>query len=177
MVDIAYGGENGFSQAIQLSADILQDVKFVKEKKLITKYFDEVAQDTGKICFGVDDTIRALDAGAVSMLIVHDQIAVNRYELRNPHTSEENTLYLRPDQEKDPKHFKDEEGRDLDVVDKKALSEWLVENYKNFGAKLEFVTDKSQEGSQFVKGFGGIGGMMRYQMSFDDYEDMANDYD
>lgn len=26
------------------------------------------------------------------------------------------------------------------------------------GATLEIITDRSQEGSQFVKGFGGIGG-------------------
>lgn len=36
--------------------------------------------------------------------------------------------------------------------------EWLANNYKNFGATLEIITDKSQEGSQFVRGFGGIGG-------------------
>ena len=37
------------------------------------------------------------------------------------------------------------------------LVEWFAENYKTFGATLEFVTNKSQEGSQFVNGFGGIG--------------------
>lgn len=30
---------------------------------------------------------------------------------------------------------------------------------QGFGAALEIVTDKSQEGAQFVKGFGGIGGL------------------
>ena len=40
-----------------------------------------------------------------------------------------------------------------------ALVEWFANNYKNFGAQLEFVTNRSQEGSQFVKGFGGIGGV------------------
>lgn len=39
-----------------------------------------------------------------------------------------------------------------------ALLEWFANNYKNFGATLEIITDKSQEGAQFVKGFGGIGG-------------------
>lgn len=31
-------------------------------------------------------------------------------------------------------------------------------NVQTFGATLEIVTDKSQEGAQFVRGFGGIGG-------------------
>jgi peptide chain release factor subunit 1 len=38
------------------------------------------------------------------------------------------------------------------------LLEWFANNYKSCGATLEIITDKSQEGSQFCKGFGGIGG-------------------
>lgn len=40
------------------------------------------------------------------------------------------------------------------------LLEWFANNYKNFGTNLQIVTDKSQEGSQFCKGFGGIGGKL-----------------
>ena len=64
-VDVSYGGENGFNQAIELSAETLSNVKFVQEKKLISKYFDEISQDTGKFCFGIDDTLKGLEMGAV----------------------------------------------------------------------------------------------------------------
>lgn len=37
LVDISYGGENGFNQAIELSAEVLSNVKFIQEKKLIGK--------------------------------------------------------------------------------------------------------------------------------------------
>lgn len=33
-----------------------------------------------------------------------------------------------------------------------------------FGCVLEFITNKSQEGSQFCRGFGGIGGILRYSV-------------
>lgn len=33
IVDISYGGENGFNQAIELAAESLSNVKFVQEKK------------------------------------------------------------------------------------------------------------------------------------------------
>ncbi len=46
------------------------------------------------------------------------------------------------------------------------LLEWFADKYKDFGANLEFVTDRSQEGAQFVKGFGGIGGILRYKVDF-----------
>lgn len=37
LVDVSYGGENGFNQAIELAAESLQNVKFIQEKKLIGK--------------------------------------------------------------------------------------------------------------------------------------------
>ena len=52
------------------------------------------------------------------------------------------------------------------VVEPQPLLEWFTEKYKEFGANLEFVTNRSQEGAQFVKGFGGIGGLLRYKVDF-----------
>ena len=34
-VDVSYGGENGFNQAIELSAETLGSVKLVQEKRLL----------------------------------------------------------------------------------------------------------------------------------------------
>nr|XP_023020627.1 eukaryotic peptide chain release factor subunit 1 [Leptinotarsa decemlineata] len=60
----------------------------------------------------------------------------------------------------------DPTGVELELVECQPLLEWLANNYKNFGATLEIITDKSQEGSQFVRGFGGIGGLLRYKVDF-----------
>lgn len=83
VVDVSYGGENGFNQAIELAADSLANVKFVQEKKLIQKYFDEIALDTGKYCFGISDTLKALEMGAVETLIVWENLEMTRNTLRN----------------------------------------------------------------------------------------------
>lgn len=70
-------------------------------------------------------------------------------------------LFLRPEQEKDKTHFVDAAtGVELELVDSMPLLEWFANNYKTFGTTLEIVTDKSQEGAQFVRGFGGIGGAL-----------------
>jgi hypothetical protein len=39
------------------------------------------------------------------------------------------------------------------------------------------VTDKSQEGLQFCKGFGGIGGTLRYKVAFEDMAVFEDDED
>ncbi|PAV63137.1 hypothetical protein WR25_12394 [Diploscapter pachys] len=177
-VDISYGGENGFNQAIELAADALANVKFIQEKKLIGGYFEEISQDTGKYVFGVADTLQALEMGAVETLICWENLDIVRYKLKNS-TGEEKVIHLRPDEEKDKSHFQDKEGQDLEIVETMALLEWFANNYKSFGATLEIVTDKSQEGAQFVRGFGGIGGLLRYRVEIqhqDEFEE-GNDID
>ena len=57
------------------------------------------------------------------------------------------------------------------------MLEWLANNYKKFGCVLEFVTDRSEEGNQFCKGFGGIGGVLRYSVNLTELEDEAEDGD
>jgi peptide chain release factor subunit 1 len=171
IVDTSYGFENGFNQAIELSKETLKDVKFIQEKELIGKFFEEIAQDTGKYCFGVRDCLYALDSGAVETLIVYENLDITRYVLG--HTGAPDTiLYLTTEQERNADLFKDPAtGEDLETKDKMPLGEWLAENYKSFGCSLQFVTDKSQEGSQFVKGFGGMGGLLRYSVDFAVLED------
>ncbi len=57
-MDVSYGGENGLNQAIELSQECLQNVKFVQEKQLVTSFFTEIATDSGKFCSGVNETMK-----------------------------------------------------------------------------------------------------------------------
>jgi len=65
-------------------------------------------------------------------------------------------------------------GIEYEVLENITLTEWLLDFYKKYVTHLEIVTDKSSEGSQFVKGFGGIGGILRYRVDAV-YDDEGND--
>jgi len=177
MVDVSYGGLNGFNQAIELSADTLGEVKLMKEKKLLQVFMDQISQDTGRYCFMVDDTLKALELGAAEDLIIWENLEVTRFVLRNSSTSEETILHLTKEQEANESFFHDKEtGLELEVVEKEEFVEWMAENYKQYGCNLEFVTDRSSEGTQFVKGFGGIGAILRWKVDFiemNHYEEAA----
>nr|AAA91169.1 eukaryotic release factor 1 homolog [Arabidopsis thaliana] len=181
VVDVSYGGENGFNQAIELSAEILANVKFIQEKRLIGKYFEEISQDTGKYVFGVEDTLNALESGAIETLIVWENLDINRYVMKNSATGETVIKHLNKEQEANTENFKvADSDLALDVEEKLSLLEWLANEYRRFGCALEFVTNKSQEGSQFCRGFGGIGGILRYQLdmtAFDSEDGEALDDD
>lgn len=170
IVDVSYGGENGFNQAIELSAETLANVKFVQEKRLLSSFFDQISQDTGKFCFGVRDTLACLEMGAVETLIVWENLDIVRLVYKNQDGNQD-VKYLTKEQEGDGEHYQDSSGNTLDVVEKTPLLEWLAENYKQFGCCLEFVTNRSQEGSQFCRGFGGMGGVLRYAVDTADFDD------
>jgi peptide chain release factor subunit 1 len=178
-LDVSYGMEQGFNQAIDLAGDSLSNVKFMHEKKIIGAFFDQIALDTGMIVFGVDDTMKALEMSNLETIMVYENIEVTRYEIKNPVKDETKIYYLNPLQEQDPKYFKDKEtGVDLEVVASEQLGDWLCLHFKELNVKLEFITDKSSDGFQFVKGFGGIGGNLRYPMQLDDIiGDAGGNYD
>lgn len=161
VVDVSYGGENGFNQAIELAAESLSNVKFVQEKKLIQKYFDEISHDTGKYCFGVDDTIRGLEMGAVETLIVWENLDVTRHVLRDSQGAEhivyahapppaasnnknEAAIGIAALSEIDRAKFIDKAtGLEMEqAAEPMNLLEWFSEKYKDFGAELEFVTNR-----------------------------------
>ncbi|KAI9742032.1 MAG: Polypeptide release factor (eRF1) in translation termination [Cirrosporium novae-zelandiae] len=174
VVDVSYGGENGFNQAIELAAEALSNVKFIQEKKLIGKYFEEISQDSGRVCYGVDDTLKALEAGAVETLIVYENLDVTRWTLKST-TGPEVVLHTTKEQESNRELFMDKESsQEMEIIEQTSFLEWLAEKYKDYGATLEFVSDRSSEGNQFVKGFGGIGAILRYKLNF---EQLAEDSD
>lgn len=93
------------------SADTLSNVRFVEEKALISKFFEDISLDTGNVVFGVNDTIKALELSAVDKILMFEDIEITRYVVVNPVKDETRTYYLTPLQEKDtlgnmnPKYF------------------------------------------------------------------------
>ncbi|VAH68884.1 unnamed protein product [Triticum turgidum subsp. durum] len=176
VVTVSHGGEDGFNQAIEISAEVLSNVKFIQEKRLMGKYFEEISQDTGKYVSGVDDTMSALEMGAVETLIVWGNLDINRYILKNSATEETVVKHFDEAQEADQSNFKDKAtSAVLEVVERTVLLEWFAENYWQFGCALELITNNTEQGSQFCSGYGGIGGILRYRVDLNAYEDPSDE--
>lgn len=96
------------------------------------RYFDEISQETGKYCFGVEDTLRALELGSVETLICWENLDIQRYVLKNHTNAEEKVLHLTPEQEKDKTHFTDKEVSITTMLEMKNKNKFLIKlNIKN----------------------------------------------
>ena len=162
IVDISYGGELGFNQAIELAQDALKNVKFVHEKKVLDAFYEEIAKDSGKYVFGLKDTLEAMEDGLIDNLIIWEDIDYERLTLKD--NKDEIHIETVPSGKVGGQKWKDEKtGQEFEIIDRVSLSEFLLNNFKKYVSHLEIVTDKSSEGNQFVKGFGGIGGILRFK--------------
>lgn len=108
--------------------------------------------------------------GALEKMILFEDIDVQRFEFEMPDKKDTRIKYLNETQLKDQKHFLDHEtGAQLEIKSQEGLADWLLLHYKEYGIKIELVTDQSSESFQFVKGFGGIGGFLRFKIDLDEY--------
>lgn len=149
--DVANGGDIGFEQAISQASSLLHGVKVVREKEILTKFFEQLARDSCWCAYGVENTMFAQGAGALQTLIVWDDLKIQRIVGTGAGTDQ--IAYV-------------QEGQKVpwEVVERVSLSEWLAEHVAELGCTLEIVSDRSVEGTQFCRGLGGIGGIMRYKM-------------
>ena len=176
LVDVSYGGHNGLNQTITGAADTLANVKFVQEKKQISQFFEQISQNTGLYCFGIKDTMTALEMGAIKQLLLWEDYPLKRYQLYHPVKQENEVIYQDPDKLDLAKFQDTDTGVKLEIKEEELLVDWLSVNYQQFGTELSFITERSAEGSQFCKGFGGIGGMLRWAVDFDVYQEEEDDF-
>ncbi len=180
VVDISYGAERGFNQAIGLSAGCLGDVRFVEEKQLISSFFEHISKNSGMIIFGVKETMNALEAGAVETLVIWDEIDLFRVTLKEMSLDEspnEKIIYLNSSELEGKTEYNNKTNdKTWEIVEKEGLIDWLIANYSNYGMVLEIISDKTSEGTQFCNGFGGVGGFLRYQVNIEDYQEIGDNF-
>jgi peptide chain release factor subunit 1 len=149
VVDIQYGMEAGFTEAIQNAGPLLSGLKLTDEIKTLVNWMTQITVDDPKIIFGVQETLHAYDEGVMEKIIVHDQLQYKRYTITgdNPRI-----VYALTDPVLEKGDCLAEE---VDVL------EWLLEVPKR-GVELCLVSDTTAQGTQFCKGFGGLGGFLQY---------------
>jgi len=136
----------------------------VRERRLLSSFFESLGKDDGLCSVGAVETMACLECGAVSTLLVWEALG-----LRAAYVEDTGELlrWEHPDGRGGIRKGENEQdGNDDDIrsVRWATLLEWLIDHGRfKYGCDLELVTDCTQEGSQFCKGFGGLGALLRYQ--------------
>jgi peptide chain release factor subunit 1 len=166
LLDVQYGGNNGFQQAVDLAQGSLGNSRLVEERTLLTDWMAAIAKDGGgtQVVFGVRETMEAYADSVTKQLIVWDQLPDMRYTVQLPDGTTSVTIARKPPMLE----------RGATITDEVALVEWLVEHGHSNGTEITLVTDVTPQGAQFAQGFGGLGGYLLYAWQSEEQLDIAN---
>lgn len=78
LVDTSYTSGQGLEETLIRGEGLLKEASVMKEKKILQKFFNELPKPHNLVNYGLDDVIKALEAGAADTLIISERFATNR---------------------------------------------------------------------------------------------------
>jgi len=161
--DVGYTDEYGLKELVEKAREELKDLDLVREKNLMGRFFEEIRKtDGGLAIYGEEQVKNALLIGAVDTLIVSEDLRRVRLKLTCPTCGAKKEV-MAEDSTVDIKCDKCSSFMKMDEVD-----DLVGELHKMAAAnntKVQFVSGDSEEGGLLLKGFGGLGGILRFRVS------------
>ena len=145
-ISTSYGLEEGLKEAIEVASERLGTLKSNEEKRQLITFFELISKDIPRVSYGLQQTLYAIDNGLVDTLIVDVDFVAHLDEKRKAEISSSDDTF----------------GGCLEVT----FIDYVIHLSKKTSMHLVFVTGNTSQGSQFIKGFGGIGSILRYDYNF-----------
>ena len=145
--DVSANFDQGLNEAINLNTEILSDMKYMEEQKLLGEFFDYISKGLNKICYGQKDTLYALEEGLLERMIL----------------SENCNLRIKEEDINNEGILSSLKETSIDSTDSFNILDFSILTCRSKSTKLCLVSDCSTSGNQFLKSFGGIGGILRYE--------------
>jgi peptide chain release factor subunit 1 len=161
VVDTSYTGVPGLEEMLVRGEDLLAEASVTRERKIMEKFFSELAKDSGLAVYGIMETVEALEKGAVETLMISDDFDWVHASLEC--TKCKNALKKMVSSDKKNDVSCPECGTVMDLKDEKDAAEVLDELAENAGTNVEMVSAYTREGEQLL-GMGGVAGILRYNV-------------
>ncbi len=161
LFDTGYTDEYGLRELVEKAAQRLEDLEIAQEKKIINRFLSEVRKAEGLAVYGEKEVIDALKNSQVDTLIISEALRKYKvtWECPNCKAREEEIINSVLIPEKVCKNC----NIPMNVVDKVDIIDEYYKLAEQTNSKVYLVSDESEEGKLFLKGFGGIGAILRYK--------------
>lgn len=156
---VSYTDEAGLHELVERSKELLAEASVTHEKDLMQKFFNELQKGSGLVTYGLQQVLRALEAGAVSIILLSEGLELSAIESQCT-CGWSGKLYVpTADMEKQPCP---KCGRILGLVGQTDIIDAFLELGKNYGTTVEVISRDTREGSQLAA-LGGIAAILRYK--------------
>ena len=159
--DTGYTDEYGLHELVEKASKTLRKLEIFRERELLNRFLKEIKKpDGGLAVYGEREVREYLEKGAVDILLISEGLRKYRVRWKCPQCGKEISETIRGEV---PTKKCPECDTDMDIVEKKDLIEEYYELADASGAKVELISDESEEGKIFANAFGGIAAILRYR--------------
>ncbi|MEN3007018.1 MAG: peptide chain release factor aRF-1 [Candidatus Methanosuratincola petrocarbonis] len=162
--DLSYTEEPGVYELVEKAKDVLKNVEFLKEKKLVQDFLYLLAKNSGQVTYGEKEVREKLEKGTVKTLILSADLGTTRFTLKCASCGnvKEVTYTKQQIATMSRKEICDKCGGTMEVEDEKSIIEELAELADKTNAKVEVISTETDEGKMLMNSFGGIVAILRF---------------
>jgi peptide chain release factor subunit 1 len=161
VVDTSYTGKFGLDEILERGEDILAEASVTAERKLLERYFSELSKDSGLAVYGLKETLKALESGAVEILLVSESLDLTHAELECAKCGAKLERIVKHDKLNSVKC--PECGEIMEAKKEDDAIEKLTDAAEQVDTTVEIVSVDTREGEQLFE-MGGIAGILRYKI-------------
>lgn len=167
IVDTSYTGEEGIREVIAKSADDLENLDVMHEKKLVQGFIKELIKEKGLASYGEKEVRNNLIMGAVDVLLLSEDLNSMRKKFTCSGCGYEKDITFKTQAEADNLKEKcpncNETLKEVSSID---LADEFVERAEEVNTDVEFISTETEEGMQLLRAFGGIAAVLRYYVEY-----------
>jgi len=168
-IDTAYTSEQGVEEIFEKAPEIMKNIRYIEEKRIVQKFLYEVGHDTGLATYGEKEVRRALKSSLVDTLLLSEALDTTRVKVECTSCG---YVYHKTMKAAEIPDFEQSISSDpcpkcgvpaFQVVEEKDIIEELAELAEQAGSDVEIISTETEEGQMLWKSFGGIAATLRYK--------------
>ncbi len=161
LFDTGYTNEYGLKELVEKAQDVLSDLDVIKEKKAVERLMKEIKKpDGGLAVYGMTDVIKAVQLGAVDLLLISEGIDKNWVSFVCNSCG-----YRGEGIEKDGMKCPKCGSTNIEIKEREDIVEYFYGLAEQMGTKVMLISRESEEGELLYRAFGGIAGILRFRVN------------
>lgn len=161
---LSYTEEQGLRELIIKAQDYMKEASLYEERRKVEKLLTMLATRPGAVAYGVEEVVRALQAGAAEEVLVLEDVDYE-YVVRTCQNCGYQESEIRRSSKAQPKGWTCPKcGATTFTEERTHIIEYVGELARQSAAKVSIVNPKSEWGEQLAA-LGGIAALLRYEFS------------
>ncbi|AKA49127.1 peptide chain release factor 1 [uncultured archaeon] len=159
LFDLGYTDETGLRELVDKASDSIKDMQIARERDLMNKFMSEIKKPDGGLgIYGSLAVEQALRQKAIDTLLISEGLSKSKYVYGC--SSCGNVMETQKESDGQPQCEKC--GASMSLTDELDLVEVYYQLSEESGARVEMISEDSEEGKLLKKAFSGIAGILRY---------------